>query len=96
MTNKQLPIYDVNSTAIIGGYVYRGCSMPGWHGTYFFADYSGWVRSLVWDGANGYTDLTEQDGLEVGGRIVSFGEGGDGELYIVRQDGGTVQKIVPE
>jgi glucose/arabinose dehydrogenase len=101
MSGKQLPVYEHSqndgSCAIIGGYVYRGCSMPGWHGNYFFADYcSGFVKSFQWDGAGSYTNLVDQNGLEGGGDIVAFGEDGQGELYIVRQDTGIIQKIVPE
>jgi glucose/arabinose dehydrogenase len=93
------PVYENDhndGSCIVGGYVYRGCSMPGYHGTYFFADYSyGWVRSFEWDGADGYTNLQEWDSLR-GGDIVSFGEDADGELYIVRQDSGQIMRIVPQ
>jgi glucose/arabinose dehydrogenase len=94
------PIWNYNhgttGSCVIGGYVYRGCAMPGYRGTYFFADYgSGWVRSLVWDGAGSYTNMQEWTSLE-GGSIVSFGEDADGELYIVRQDSGQIMKIVPQ
>jgi glucose/arabinose dehydrogenase len=83
-------------SCVVGGFVYRGCSMPGYHGTYFFADYSnGWVRSLEWDGANGYTNLQEWPSLE-GEDIVAFGQDADGELYIVRQNTGQIMRIVPQ
>jgi glucose/arabinose dehydrogenase len=99
-TGKTLPVYNYDHNtecAVVGGYVYRGCNMPGWHGVYFFADYCGhWVRSFEWDGSNGITNLISQTSLYAGGDIVAFGEDGHGELYIVRQDTGIVQKIVPE
>ncbi len=96
--DKVLPVieWDQNSgdCSAIGGYVYRGCALPGYHGTYFFADYcGGWVRSLEWDGAGGYTNLTSHDALG-GNDIVSFGEDAAGELYVVRQDSGQIMKIV--
>jgi glucose/arabinose dehydrogenase len=95
------PVYEVSqgegACSAIGGYVYRGCQMPGYHGTYFFADYcGGWVRSFEWDGAGGYTDFTEWPSLGGGGDIVSFGEDADGELYLVRQDTGQIMRIVPQ
>src|SRR5262245_26873324 len=49
------PIHDYahgnGDCAIIGGYAYRGPSVPELHGTYFFADYcSARIWSLTWDG----------------------------------------------
>src|SRR6185436_10651398 len=32
-------------TAVIGGFVYRGCAMPWLSGTYFFADYA---KAKIW------------------------------------------------
>jgi len=95
------PVYEVSQDegvcSAIGGYVYRGCQMPGYHGTYFFADYcAGWVRSFTWDGAGGYDNFTEWPSLGGGGDLVSFGEDANGELYLVRQDTGQIMRIVPE
>jgi glucose/arabinose dehydrogenase len=97
------PVFDydhggspIGGSCVVGGYVYRGCSMPGYHGTYFFADYSaGWVRSFEWDGAGAYTNMQEWTSLE-GGSIASLGQDADGELYIVRQDTGQIMRIVPQ
>ena len=84
---------------VVGGYVYRGCQMPGYHGVYFFADYcGGWIRSFQWDGAGGVSNLVNHPGLAVDD-IVSFGQDADGELYVVVQDGpngGAVLRIAPE
>jgi glucose/arabinose dehydrogenase len=91
------PVYEWNhqdGRTAVGGHVYRGCSMPGHHGKYFFADYvAGWVRSFRWDGAGGYTELEEWPALG-GADIVSFGEDADGELYLVRQDTGQIMRVV--
>jgi cysteine-rich repeat protein len=85
--------------AIIGGYVYRGCAMPNVRGTYFFADLcSGAIRSFRYE--NGTVgelmDRTGQLTPPAGPitSIASFGEGTDGELYIVSR-GGQIYKIVP-
>ena len=99
-TGRTDPVYEYSQSGggctVVGGYVYRGCRMPGHHGTYFFAEYcSGWVRSFEWDGGTGYTDEAEWSGLALD-NIVSFGEDGQGELYIVTIDPGEVRRIVPE
>ncbi|MCA9678932.1 MAG: PQQ-dependent sugar dehydrogenase [Myxococcales bacterium] len=95
---KVQPVYEYDhgqGSAVIGGYVYRGCRMPGWQGTYFFADYGGhWVRSFTWDGSAA-VGVQEHDGLR-GGDIVSFGQDAAGELYVVRQDSGQIMQIVPQ
>ncbi len=98
--NLTLPVYEYNHSdgcSVTGGYVYRGCRMPDYHGTYFVAEYcSGWVRSFEWDGAGGITNLTDHPGLSPANfNPSSFGEGADGELYIANLNG-TVYRIVPQ
>ncbi len=99
MTGKVMPVYEYDhgdGCTVIGGYVYRGCRMPGYHGTYFAADYcSSWVRSMTWDGAGGVTNVQDQAAL-AGGDIASFGEDADGELYIVRHNTGQIMRIIPQ
>jgi glucose/arabinose dehydrogenase len=86
---------DTGACAAIGGYVYRGCRMPGYQGTYFFADYcAAWVHSFEWTQAGGAGPVTDWPSLG-GGDIVSFGEDASGELYVVRQGLGQVLRIVP-
>jgi glucose/arabinose dehydrogenase len=82
--------------SVTGGVVYRGCRMPGYAGLYFYGDYcSAFVRSFRF--ANGQAtdprDWTQQVGSGVD-KITSFGVDGDGEVYIVDQDG-EIYKIVP-
>ncbi|MGD8817492.1 MAG: PQQ-dependent sugar dehydrogenase [Acidobacteriota bacterium] len=74
--------------SITGGYVYRG-SIAAIFGHYFFADYcSDEVFSFVWDGGGGVAELTDRTAelAPPGGfrAITSFGEDGNGELYIVQ------------
>jgi hypothetical protein len=83
-----------------GGYVYRGCRMPGLGGTYFYADYcAAFIRSfriaggVPTDTQNRTAELAPGGGLAINS-ITSFGEDGRGEVYIVDQ-GGEVFKIVP-
>lgn len=97
------PVHDYDQTigsrcAVTGGYVYRGCRMPGLQGTYFFADYcSGEIWSMP---AGGGTVTSRTAELAPGGGlaislITSFGEDAQGELYICDQSGGEVFKIIP-
>jgi glucose/arabinose dehydrogenase len=81
--------------SVTGGYVYRGNAIPSLQGQYFFADVcQGWVRSFR-HSAGAVTELTEWPSLSTGGSIVSFGEDGAGELYVV-EAGGRVSKIVAD
>ena len=82
--------------AVTGGYVYRGCRMPGYQGTYFYGDYcKGFIRSFrLQNGqANERRDWTSTVGRGVD-LISSFGVDGDGEILIVDHDG-EVYRIVP-
>lgn len=90
------PIHEYGHTsgniAVTGGYVYRGDAIEGLDGTYFFGDYgSGRVWSFRYDGTT-KTEFQQRNGELVPNvgtlnRISSFGEGADGELYIVDLDG---------
>lgn len=76
---------------VIGGYVYRGRTMPELKGTYFFADFTNArmysLRSTPIGGVSDLTDWSPQlnpqgETLAFSG-LVSFGEDADGELYVV-------------
>ncbi len=78
--------------SITGGYVYRGSALPALAGVYLFADYgSGRIWRLVDSGSGGYTS---QELLDTNLAIASFGQGNDGELYVVDINGGGLYKIV--
>ena len=82
------PIYEYprsgGNCSVTGGYVYRGSHLPSLYGAYIYGDFcSGRVWALWYDG----TRVTEN--LELGqapGRISSFGEDQDGEIYILSFD----------
>jgi hypothetical protein len=78
--------------AMIGGIVYRGNKIAGLCGRYFFSTWPGGaIRSLVVkDGKLSGTAMTH-NGLGIGG-LDSFGEDGEGEMYISTQ-GGEVYRI---
>ena len=94
--------------SITGGYVYRGCAIPGLQGTYFYADYvTNNVWSLRYNRDTGVqteftvrnTQITPSlDGFAVN-QISSFGEDANGEIYICDQGStagtGAIFKIVP-
>ena len=72
--------------SVTGGYVYRGDRLPELRGAYIYADY---VSGKIW--ALRYRDgeVTTHREIFAGGRrvyITSFGEGPDGEMYIVAFD----------
>ncbi len=72
--------------AVTGGYVYRGSAVPAVQGLYFYSDAcSGFLRSFRWTGGNA-TEQRQWDALGVSG-VNSFGEDGQGELYLVTDDG---------
>jgi hypothetical protein len=82
--------------SVTGGVVYRGCRLPGYQGTYFYADYcSHFVRSIRV--ANGQATDARDWTAALGRGLdspTSFGVDADGEVYIVDQDG-EVYRIVP-
>ena len=100
------PIFDyphsgggVSGISVTGGYVYRG-PIAELQGQYFFSDYGNpKLWTLTYDGTtlSGPLDLTSQLVPNVGvyNQIVSFGEDGEGNLYIVDLDG-EVFKVGPD
>jgi glucose/arabinose dehydrogenase len=89
--------HDNQNSCVIGGYVYRGSRIPSLNGYYVFGDYSSRrIWAIAWNGSEvcaGPFDLTDQLALE-GWGPTSFGEGLDGELYVM--DGSTVYRIDPK
>ena len=83
---------DVNGCSITGGYVYRGKAIPELAGSYFYSDYClGFLKSFTAaaGGVSGQKTWTVANA----GRVVSFGQDADGELYLIAEDG-TLHKIV--
>jgi glucose/arabinose dehydrogenase len=92
------PIHDYDhnglGASVSGGNVYRGLQYPSMYGRYFFADFvTGEVWSFVRLGA-GISDLQDHTAVlnPDGQNIVSFGEDGLGDLYII-EFSGTVSRI---
>jgi glucose/arabinose dehydrogenase len=87
-----LPVIDYGRNvggSVTGGYVYRGCRLPGYVGTYFYGDFvSGAIRSFRFQNgqATDARDWTSTIGRNVG-NVSSFGQDAEGELYVVDYDG---------
>ena len=79
--------------AITGGFVYRG-SIRSLRGRYFFGDYcNGRVASFrLRNGRR--ADLRGHSGLTVPGNLSSFGEGANGDLFLLSHTGGAVYRLV--
>jgi glucose/arabinose dehydrogenase len=95
-TDLILPVAEYShdyGISVAGGYVYRGEAIPGLQGVYLYGDFgSGLIWSLVPNGDGSFSSQIFQTGT--GMSISSFGEGEDGELYIVDYNGRLLQ-IVP-
>ena len=81
--------YGITDTqnSVIGGYVYRGKKIPELVGRYVWADWTERkVKTLVYKGdKDGQAEICDAYDTEitVPTKVRSFGEGNDGELYIV-------------
>ncbi|MFB7230889.1 PQQ-dependent sugar dehydrogenase [Streptomyces fimicarius] len=94
--NHVPPVHEYDRTglgcSVTGGFVYRGEALPDLQGSYVFSDYcDGTLRTLqMADGeVTGVGDL----GVTAG-EVISFVEGGDGELYVLGSNG-TVSRVDP-
>jgi glucose/arabinose dehydrogenase len=85
--------------SVTGGFVYRGCLMPGFGGIYFYGDYcAGFVRSFRIAGGSVTEERDWSAQVDPSGALVnsltSFGLDARGEIYITDRDG-TVLRILP-
>jgi glucose/arabinose dehydrogenase len=92
--NLLAPVAEYGRTegaSVTGGYVYRGSAIAGLAGRYVFGDFvSGRLFSIASDTQ---PTLTVTGGVATGLSISSFGEGIDGELYLVHY-GGQLYRVV--
>ncbi|MCG0283667.1 sorbosone dehydrogenase family protein [Streptomyces sp. PSAA01] len=94
--NHVPPVHEYDRTnlgcSVTGGYVYRGNAIPDLKGQYVYSDYcDGTVRSLQME--NGKVTGANDLGVN-GGEVISFAQGGDGELYVLAI-GGSISRIDP-
>lgn len=78
--------HSARGCAVIGGSVYHGRNIPTLVGHYLFSDFCGhWVRSFRY--SNGVVaDRHEWKTADIG-QVVSFGEDGFGEMFIIGDKG---------
>jgi glucose/arabinose dehydrogenase len=98
MSGLTLPVleYDhLDGCSVTGGYVYRGAAMLALQGHYFYSDWcAGFLRSFRLAGAAA-TDQREWDVGDIG-RVLSFGEDDDGELYVLSGNGNVYRIVADE
>ncbi|SFG02336.1 Glucose/arabinose dehydrogenase, beta-propeller fold [Halopelagius inordinatus] len=84
----------VSGVAVVGGYVYRGDAIPDLSGAYVFADWQSEGRLFAADPDAETTPwpvsaVSVAGAQSLGSNVLSFGRGGDGELYaLTDEDGG--------
>lgn len=90
------PVWDYGRTdgnSVTGGYVYRGASLPSIFGSYIYGDFgSGNIWQLTPDGQGGFVNaLLISSGLN----IASFGQGRNGEIFVVSYGDGRIYSLAP-
>jgi uncharacterized repeat protein (TIGR01451 family) len=94
MSGLVLPVAEYNhglGCSVTGGYVYRGSDYPWLSGVYFYADYcSGRIWSLEQTSPGVWASVERRNESF---NISSFGEGEDGELYVLGHSNGRVYKL---
>jgi glucose/arabinose dehydrogenase len=79
--------------SVIGGYVYRGTSIPAIRGHYLYADFcAGFLRSFRF--ADGIVADKRQWNVGDLGQVTSFGEDSQGAIYILSNNG-RVYRLIP-
>jgi glucose/arabinose dehydrogenase len=79
------------SRSVTGGYVYRGNAVADLPGRYVFGDF---ITGQIWNIPSGTPPtLMVSSGFDSGLNISSFGEGADGELYVVQYTGGLLYQL---
>ena len=80
--------------SITGGHVYRGADIPSLAGVSLYADYvSGRLWGLFPDGEDGKLEPRVLSSA-VGFNVSAFGQGRDGEVYLLDYRGGRVMKLI--
>jgi glucose/arabinose dehydrogenase len=91
-----LPIHEYghdSGCSVTGGYVYRGDDIPGLEGAYLFSDYCATgIRGLQLDRGTVIDTRTWDIPVE---QVQSFGEGDDGELYLLLASGPVLKLVAP-
>ncbi|MBB5020350.1 hypothetical protein HNQ59_003669 [Chitinivorax tropicus] len=93
--DQTLPVLEYDhgqGCSITGGLVYRGSKIPALQGHYFYSDFCrGWLKSFAY--RDGVVEQITWP-VENVGNIVSFGQDGQQELYVLSSKGGAIYQIV--
>lgn len=89
------PIYEYehpggDNRSVTGGFVYRGAALPQLDGVYIFGDF---ISGTVWGLTRTASGVSVVELAQSVGNISAFGEGRDGDLYIVEFGGGTILRM---
>lgn len=77
--------------SVTGGYVYRGKRNPSYNGVYIFGDFE---SKRIWGMTQSNRKLTKIRQIGTApGKIVSFGEDSEGEIYVVGYDDGMIYRV---
>ncbi|MFO7590108.1 MAG: PQQ-dependent sugar dehydrogenase [Acidimicrobiia bacterium] len=92
-----LPVLDIShddgDCAVVGGHVYRGAAIPDLVGAYLYSDNCNGKIRAVRLAADRTVELARDLGIETNG-VTSFGEDGDGELYVLTASAGVFRLTV--
>lgn len=95
-----LPLFEYDHgggrCSVTGGYVYRGQTLPVLDGVYLYADYCVDGIAGLRPNADGTLEVAE---LSVDRRptsVISFGQGPDGEIYVMEAEGAVSRLQVPD
>jgi len=77
--------------SVTGGYVYRGTRQPVLGGVYLYGDY---CSGIIWSLPSGGGTVVAKQVADSDVRISSFGEGDNGEIYLVDLGGGGLYRLV--
>ena len=98
-SNLTLPAFEydhgvdnANGCSITGGFVYRGRALPELVGHYLYSDFCGGYLKSFYPAASTVVQARDWRVGDIG-QVVSFGQDGAGELYLITNDG-SLQKIV--
>lgn len=72
---------------LVGGYVYRGCRMPGLSSEYFFGDRCGRIRSVRIRESDDQPVVYDRSELPPVLGLRALGEDADGEIYVLSSRG---------
>ena len=97
-TGLEIPLFEYNhdegDQSITGGFVYRGSNNPALYGKYVYGDFiSGRVWALDYD-TNQEEVLSNVELINSPRDISSFGQGVNGELYLLDLSSGKVYEMI--